>query len=162
MQTNGRALDKPRMQQLHPLSHMEFPVHSALEGKPRWDPATGSGGDPYGAEKANREVLERERLEAMAYSKKHPPKHRDETLIQREERFLRAQRAHKRAMKATATTAASPGFTGSLSTASTGMGNSVMGGTFMLGEPHNAELDAYVRTSQVPVKKNTTWSLGGF
>ena len=42
------------------------------------------------------------------------------------------------------------------------MGNSVMGGTFMLGEPHNAELDAYVRTSQVPVKKNTTWSLGGF
>jgi len=96
MQTNERALDVPRLQQPHPISRCEFPVHSNLEGKPRWDPSTGAGGDVVGAEKANRKVLERERVEALEYSKRHPPKHREETLIQREERFMRERRGQGR------------------------------------------------------------------
>ena len=61
-QTNERALDVPRQDAPFGISRCEFPVHPALEGKPRWDPATGHGGDPYGAELAQRKVLERGRI----------------------------------------------------------------------------------------------------
>ncbi|MEC8563749.1 MAG: hypothetical protein VXY90_07645, partial [Pseudomonadota bacterium] len=47
-----------------------------------------------------RKVLERERVEAMEYSRRHPPKHRTETLIQREDRYMQEQRAAKAAMRA--------------------------------------------------------------
>ena len=77
-------------------------MHPALEGKPRWDPATGHGGDPYGVEKAQRKVLERERVEALEYSRKHPPKNRTESLVQREERYMREQRERKAQLKAQA------------------------------------------------------------
>ena len=55
-ETNERALNVPRLAQPHLISRCEFPVHTALEGKPRWDPATGAGGDPYGVEKAKAKV----------------------------------------------------------------------------------------------------------
>ena len=78
-ETNERALDVARLAQPHLISRCEFPVHAALESKPRWDPATGAGGDPYGVEKAKAKIMERERVEALAYSAAHPPKHRTET-----------------------------------------------------------------------------------
>ena len=153
-QTNERAIDIPRLAQPHHISRCEFPVHSALEGKPRWDPATGHGGDPYGNEKAKRAVLERERVEALEYSQRHPPKNRTETLVQREERFLNEQRAAKAAMRASGT---APGFATSTaaSTATWLAGNTRMGTMYAT--------QASISPSQmVPVRKQTTWSLGGF
>ena len=37
--------------------------------------------------KAQAKVLERERVEALEYSKRHPPKNRTETLVQRDSAF---------------------------------------------------------------------------
>merc|ERR1719217_1345400 len=71
-QTNERVLEVPKLEAPFGISRCEFPVHSALADKPRWDPSTGAGGDPYGVEKAMRERLERERVEALEYSRRHP------------------------------------------------------------------------------------------
>ena len=167
MQCNERALDVPRLQQPHHISRCEFPVHSALEGRPRWDPATGAGGDPFGVEKAMRIRLERERVEALEYSKRHPPKHRNETLIQREESFLRAKRQAKALARHSAT---APGGLAGFTSAFGNTGDAAMAG-FMSGYMSKAEAAATgvfgaegadILASQVPVRKTTTWSLGGF
>lgn len=168
VQTNERSLDMPRLQQPHHISRCEFPVHPALEGKPRWDPATGHGGDPFGVEKAMRHRLERERVEAMEYSRRHPPKHRNETLIQREARFMEEQRQKKRLARQSVTAPAGTGWA-SGNTGTFG-GDTAMAG-FMSGYMSKAEAAATgvygaegpdILASQVPVRKRTTWSLGGF
>mmetsp|Transcript_47307 Transcript_47307/g.94324 ORF Transcript_47307/g.94324 Transcript_47307/m.94324 type:complete len:266 (-) Transcript_47307:322-1119(-) len=158
LQTNERAFDVPRLQQPHHISRCEFPVHSALEGKPRWDPATGHGGDPHGVQKAQLKVLERERVEALEYSKRHPPKERNETLTQREARFMREQREQKKALRETSTAPPSAPLTGTWSGGNTGLGYSFAAGT---APPLNAG-DSDLLAHQVPVRKQTTWSLGGF
>jgi hypothetical protein len=102
-QTNERSLDVARLEAPPALSRCEFPVHERLEQKKPWDPATGAGGDPYGVAKANQKKMEKERVRAMAYSRNHPPKNRTETLMQREERFMRESRKAKEEARARAT-----------------------------------------------------------
>jgi len=162
MQTNERSFDVPRLDQPHHISRCEFPVHSALEGKPRWDPATGHGGDPFGVELAQRKVLERERVEALEYSKRHPPKQRDETLVQREARFMREERERKKTIRETGTAPQPPALTGTWSGGNT-YTSLTQGYSFAAGTapPLNAE-DSDLLSHQVPVRKQTTWSLGGF
>lgn len=159
MDYNERALDVARLQQPHHISRCEFPVHSALEGKPRWDPATGHGGDSASIEKHEREVLERQRVECFEYSKRHPPKNRTETLVQREERFLQEQRAAKMTMRTSTAVPGSMSTTGFLNA-----GNTVgSAGSFRFEQTGMlAEEAADILSHQVPVKKQTTWSLGGF
>jgi len=150
-QTNERSLDVDRQASPFGISRCEFPVHRALEGKPRWDPATGHGGDPYGVEKAQRAVLERERVASLEYSRRHPPKHREETLMQREERHMREIREAKAAHRA-----ASSGPLGATATwrATEATGGDATAAFGRTGSAFSATL--------VPVKKQTTWSLGGF
>jgi hypothetical protein len=171
-QTNERALDMPRLSQPHLISRCEFPVHSALEGKPRWDPATGHGGDPYGVEKAQRKVLERERLEAIEYSRRHAPKERAESLVQREERYMKEQRAAKAARRGGAATApGGVGLIGGGAASATYMGQTgaALGGTFgssggygRTGTNFGGSAALGASSYMVPVRKQTTWSLGGF
>jgi len=164
-QTNARELDVPRLAQPHHISRCEFPVHEALEGKPRWDPATGAGGDPYGVEKANRKVLERERVEALEYSRRHPPKHRTETLVQREERYLNEQRAAKAAVreKAKQYELFAAGATMSGGTCAQPPSCSASAASWCAANTAMVSSAAPLPPSQqVPVRKQTTWSLGGF
>lgn len=159
-QTNERALEVDKLQQPFHISRQEFPVHAALEGKPRWDPATGAGGDPYGVEKAQRKVLERDRVLALEYSRSHPPKNRSESLVQREDRFIAEQRAAKAAMRASATApgggmGASGAFGASQGGASWQAGNTLAGSGYGASGTMQPSL-------QVPVRKTTSWSLGGF
>lgn len=164
LEHNERAFDVPRLQEPHHISRIEFPVHSALEGKPRWDPATGHGGDPYGVELAQRRVLERERVEALEYSKRHPPKARNETLIEREARFMRERREEKKAARSSSTTPPAH-FTGMWGTGSTAMSGETqpLGYSFAAGTaPPLEALEADILAHQVPVRKQTTWSLGSF
>lgn len=177
-QANERSLDIPRLDEPHHISRCEFPVHPALEGKPRWDPATGHGGDPYGVEKAQRKVLERERVEALEYSQKHPPKNRTESLVQREERFMREQRERKAQLKAQAQlpgggTLGATGYAAALSssfsdtfrardTSPPGDATRMSYGAGTLptfGPSGHTGIEPYMR---VPALKQTTWSLGGF
>ena len=59
-QVNRRDLGKaaPMLDAPPPLSRTEFPAHPALVAKPRWDPATGHGGDYYRFLKERDERLE--------------------------------------------------------------------------------------------------------
>ena len=146
LQTNATALSVPCLEHVHPISRTEFPNHSSLASKPRWDPATGHGGDQYGAEKLRERSIEHETLWALDYAKKHPPKHRTETLIQREERFMAEKRDAIRAARAapaSARASTAPATVAQL------MGR---GSVSARGE---------LRGQQVPSKKVTTWSLGG-
>lgn len=162
MQANERLLDKPRLQQPHAISRVEIPVHSALQGKPRWDPSIGAGGaagDQWAADKANAVILERGRVEALEYSKRHPPKHRDETLVEREARFMQEKREAKLAARM-----ASAPMGSSFSLAETLPAGSVASmsfGRYGATEPVASEalLDD-IRAHKVPVKRTTTWSLG--
>ena len=160
---NERALDVDKQSRPFGISRCEFPVHAALEGKPRWDPATGAGGDPYGVEKAQKIVLERERVEALAYSRSYKFKKPTQTLVERETAFIEQQRAAKAAMRASA---AAPGGLGASGMAS-GMGASIGAASWMagntLGGGSYLDSSAVIHPSQqVPVRKTTTWSLGGF
>ena len=184
-QVNERGLDVPKLQEPFGISRCEFPTHSALADKPRWDPSTGAGGDPYGVEKAIRERLEHERVENLEYSRRHPPKQPTETLVQREERFLREQRAAKAAMRAakaefgsSSTAGSSSGLMAGGVTANTAalLGGSAMSGA--AGGSYGRSAGAFGATKfgigsasrfspvdpsqMVPVKKTTSWSLGGF
>ena len=156
MQTNEHALDVPRLPRPHAISRCEFPVHPALDSKPRWDPSTGDGGDPYGAEKANRAVLEKERIEALAHSKRHPPKNHRESLIQREERFLQEKREAKLASRSKSIAAVEMFRFGS----TLGSGGNAHPATLRFGETISED-NAHM-LYQVPVKQVTTWNLGGF
>ena len=174
-QVNERALDQPRLSDPFNISRTEFVTHPALEDKPRWDPATGHGGDPYGVEKAQRKVLERERVEALEYSRKHPPKNRTENLMQREERFMREMRERKAALKAAqqlpgGASANAQSFASMFAQHSSGtMEFRNSGG--VLADPtqtFGGRTLGYANSSgvepakKVPVLKQTTWSLGGF
>ena len=138
----------------------------------------GHGGDPYGVEKAQRKVLERERVEALEYSKKHPPKNRTESLVQREERFMREQRERKAQLKAAAQlpgggTLGATGYAAALSSSFAdtfrARDNSPPGdatrmsygaGTLpTFGPSGHTGIEPSLR---VPALKQTTWSLGGF
>lgn len=172
-QVNERSLDVPRLGEPHHISRCEFVTHAALEGKPRWDPATGHGGDPYGVEKAQRKVLERERVEALEYSKKHPPKNRTESLVQREERFQREQRERKQALKAAAQlpgggTATAQTFSRAFSATGSSGADPLVSTAVSFGSlGHGRTMPQFGATvaepsKRVPVLKQTTWSLGGF
>jgi len=162
MQTNERALDVPRLQQPHPISRLEFPVHVALEDKPRWDGSTGHAGDAYHAEKERDIVFQRECAEVMEYSKRHPPKAREESLMQREERFMREKREAKAHARASAI---APGMATAMFSTSGGMTTmGKYGNTTGAPAPskYGAEEAEDIRAHMVPVKNTTSWSLGGF
>ena len=189
-QANERILDVPREELPFMISRCEFPNHPdlGLRGhpidKPRWNPATGTGGDPYGAAKAAAAKLEKERVEAMEYSQRHPPKNRTESLAQREKRFMDEQRQAKAAIRAAAHTDpdisqgfASPAPPSRAITpydssqrwdpdafkaghANTRSSHGMYAGS--AGYGYGTAYSSVPRSMQVPVRKTTTWSLGGF
>jgi len=121
------------------LSRTEFPVHSALISKTRWDSATGHGGDPYAAEKAHEAKGAAMLQFALENSARRQPKRR-ECLIHREERFQQEARAAKaERLKAEA-----------------------RGEVWQPPPRPLSGPDALEMTRQVPVLKTTTWSLAGF
>ena len=152
----GVSTDQP-----HLIARLEFPVHPALDGKPRWDSATGHGGDPVAVERASRKRLEEQYHANLAYSRAHPPKNRTESLLQREGRFQAEQRAAKARMRAEAQSrgflpAADGTFAGGDSLAATLPWR--MASAPLALSDRNA-LDV---TKQVPMRRTTTWSLGSF
>ena len=142
-----RRVTAPALQLANPppLSRVEFPTTRSSRGdrvgrEEAVDGATGAGGDPYAGQCAH-EARGQKMLEAaLANGKKHPPRRR-ETLYERETRH----QAELRERKATAA-ASSHGHAGAVA------GD---------GPPLSAE-DQLELSRQVPARKTTTWSLGGF
>tara|TARA_B110001452_G_C15198303_1_gene415897 strand:- start:317 stop:964 length:648 start_codon:yes stop_codon:yes gene_type:complete len=137
---NDRRVETAERLEVPPaLSRTEFPVHSALIPKTRWDGATGDGGDPYAAAKAH-EAKGAAMLDfAMANSLRHPPKQR-ESLIHRESRYVREARAAKEERRK----------------------DEAAGKVYVPPPPPLSGPDALEMTRQVPALKTTTWSLAGF
>jgi len=121
------------------LSRTEFPVHSALISKTRWDGATGSGGDPYAAEKAH----EAKGLAMLQFARDNSgrrPSRTRETLVEREERHMREARAVKAER----------------------LKSEARGEVWRPPPPPLSGPDALEMSRQVPVLRTTTWSLAGF
>mmetsp|Transcript_42252 Transcript_42252/g.92604 ORF Transcript_42252/g.92604 Transcript_42252/m.92604 type:complete len:252 (+) Transcript_42252:256-1011(+) len=130
----GASLDVPP-----PLARTEFVVNPTLGLKVRWDGSTGSAGDPHAYAK-ERKQHEKAGLEAaLANSKRYQPKQRM-GLVEREKAYLEEQRRQKAERRAVESA----------------------GGTWYTPEAPLAPADAMEMSMQVPSRKVTTWSLGGF
>ena len=105
----------------------------------RWDSATGHGGDPYAAEKAHELKGETMLKFALENSTCHPPKRR-ESLVKREERYMREARTAKLERQKAA----------------------ARGEIWQPPPRPLSEPDAREMARQVPALKTTTWSLAGF
>eukprot|EP00966_Prymnesium_polylepis_P286531 6618793-Prymnesium_polylepis.1 len=142
------------------LSRTEFPAHPSLATKPRWDPATGHAGDPYRAEKEKNARIEAESIADRDYSRRHPPKLQQPTLKQREEIFLAEQRKAKELARAERERAAAMGMP--LGTSTWAGYNTLGSSVYPAPAVTAADRVAMDVTQQVPARKTTTWSLGGF
>lgn len=161
-QVNRRNLGRaPPMLDAPPaLSRTEFPAHPSLATKPRWDPATGHAGDPYRAEKEKNARIEAESIADRDYSRRHPPKLQQPTLKQREEIFLAEQRKAKELARAERERAAAMGMP--LGTSTWAGYNTLGSSVYPAPAVTAADRVAMDVTQQVPARKTTTWSLGGF
>lgn len=122
-----------------PLARTEFIVHPQLGLKVRWDGSTGSAGDPHAYAK-ERLAHEKAGLNAaLENTRLHQPKQRV-GLMQREQFFqeqLRQQKLERRALESA-------------------------GGIWSPPEPPLHAADTLELSKQVPCRKVTTWSVGGF
>ena len=117
-------------------SRTEFPVHANLEGKHRWDPATGHAGDPYAAQKARDRQQEAALALAQANSRRRQPSKRT-SLYERERQHATAQREEKEKRRAL----------------------EACGCTWRPPPAPLSERDAFEMSRQVPALRTTTWSL---
>ena len=83
-------------------SRTEFPVHPSLDAKPRWDPSTGDGGDPYRAAQLRAQQREEAHRAALGQSRRRPARKGRVGLVEREAAFLEEQRAAKARQRAPA------------------------------------------------------------
>lgn len=168
---NERSLKgyQPQLSAPPPTMRSEFPTHPALESYEKWDHATGphdgKGGDHWAETRRRSSELQQLTQAALQNSQRRKPAADQPSLIEREQRFLDAQRAAKMEQRRAAS-AMMGTFIRTPVTLSTLRATGALAETKKLAEtkalaPLSAA-DEYEMRQQVPCRNTTTWSLGGF